>query len=248
MNQLNSDNDIEKLTHLWKFNNSLARSVKLFRWGGYCLLLLFLFELIAILTPLQFMNPSWEFKILGDLVERIAIPLIGLILVFYGEDSVRGKWEKPILKFLYWTTLLLAIILFLLVPLGIVNGIRIDRQNYQLYTSQVEQQVNQLQQAKTQLQQVSTPAQMEEILRFTQNQANVPKIANAQQLEDVKAKFSEFLTTSEKQVRIAAKANWNNQRLSLIKNAVKWSLGGLVSGVWLVLTWRNNYWIKQGKW
>ena len=32
------------------------------------------------------MNPAWEFQTFGGLVERVAVPLIGLVFVFYGKE------------------------------------------------------------------------------------------------------------------------------------------------------------------
>ncbi|MBD2357282.1 hypothetical protein H6G41_22120 [Tolypothrix sp. FACHB-123] len=245
MTPLDKEILIEQIPLLWKSNNNIVRSILTFRLVGYCLLLLFILELGIIFIPPDLMNPAWEFKVFGDLVERIAIPLISLCCIFYGEDNLRSKWERLFLKLTYWFTLLFAIFLLLLTPLGIVNSIRIDRQNTQIYTTQIEQQINQLKQAQAQLAQVKTPVEMEELLRLTQNQVEPLKIQTSQQLEDIKIKFSQYITASINQINATTKKAQANQRLSLIKNTIKWSIGALVSGMWLICIWSRNHWIRQ---
>lgn len=247
MSPLDTENWSEKISQLWKFNNNIARSILILRLGGYCLLFLFLVEIAAILTPPRFMNPNWEFQLFGDLVERIAIPIIGLAFVFYGEDNLRSKWEKLILNLIYWLTLSFAISLLLLIPLSVVNGIRINRQNTQSSNIQVQEQIKQIQQIKSQLQQVTTPSQMDGILRSLATQGNVPKIQTSQQLEDIKIRASGVLTASENQIQATAKETLANQRFALIKNGIKWGLGALIAGVLFIFIWVNNNWVRHNK-
>jgi L-cystine uptake protein TcyP (sodium:dicarboxylate symporter family) len=247
MTPLDTEELAHKTTQLWNFNNKVARSILVLRWTGYCLLLLFLFELVAIFIPPSFMNPAWEFKVFGDLIQRIAIPLISLSFIFYGEDNLRNKWERLVLKVIYWVNLLLALLLFLFVPLGIVNSVRIDIDNNRLYNTQLVQQIDQIEQVKKQLEQTTTSAQMEELLRSSPTVGTIPKIETSQQLEEIKTKFSEFLVASENQLKTRTQEERKVQRLSLMKNAIKWSLGALVSAVLLIFIWRNNKWIRQHK-
>ncbi|WP_148650052.1 HpsJ-like protein, cyanoexosortase A-associated [Nostoc sp. NIES-3756] len=247
MTPLDTENWSQKITQLWKFNRNIAHSIFTLRLGGYCLLLLFLLEVIVILTPLRLMNPAWEFQVFGELVERVAIPIIGIIFVFYAQDNSRSKWEHLILKLTYWFTLLFAIMLLLMMPLSIVNVFRIDRQNSQIFTNQVQQQINQLQQIKTQLQQTTTPSQMDEILHSLPNQNNYPKIQTSQQLEEIKTQFSAFIAASENQLKATSQENIANRRSVLMKNCIRWSLGALISGVLLILIWANNHWVRQNK-
>lgn len=61
----------------------------LFHVIGYGLLLFFLFDIVDLFFPPRFMNPIWEFQTIGALIERVPLPLIGLVLVFYGEKNYR---------------------------------------------------------------------------------------------------------------------------------------------------------------
>jgi hypothetical protein len=73
---------------------------------GYGLLLSAFFDIVEMFVLPNFMNPAWEFKTFGALVERVPVPLIGLVLVFFEEKNSRSKWEFPILKLLQRIALL----------------------------------------------------------------------------------------------------------------------------------------------
>lgn len=92
--------------------SNVSPSSSLFRLVGYGLLVLALFDFIHILIPLRLMNPMWEFQTTGALVERVPVPLLGLMLVFYGETSSRKRWESNLLKFLSWASLLIGLLFF----------------------------------------------------------------------------------------------------------------------------------------
>ena len=108
--------------------NSSSKS-KLLRLVGYGLLLLSLLDLIDTLVPLNLMEPVWQFQTLGKLVEQVPVPLIGIVLIFYGSRNSWAKWEQSLLKLLSWGALLAGIGYFLLVPLGLFSTLQIDRSN-----------------------------------------------------------------------------------------------------------------------
>ena len=114
MTQLDKNDLTEKGTaqveRLWQFGNNLLKSIRILRWVGYGLLVLFLFDLVETLVPLRLMNPVWEFQTMGTLVEIAAVPLIALGLVFFGEGISRAKLERPVLKSLSWLALLYGIV------------------------------------------------------------------------------------------------------------------------------------------
>ena len=114
----------------------------LFRIAGYALLVLSVFDIIEIFVPLRFEDPVWEFQMARSLVERAPVPLLGLVLVLAGEKS------KRIFKFLSWASLVVGVLFILLVPLGVSSSVRIDQQNQQQLTSQLNQQTTQIQQLR----------------------------------------------------------------------------------------------------
>ncbi len=111
------------------FNELEWRSVALLRLAGYGLLLLSLFDYINIFTPPRFTNPVWEFQVMGEMVEKMPVPLIGFAFVFFGKDAYRKDLEEIAIKVLSWLALVLGIMFLLLIPLGVNNTLRIDNFN-----------------------------------------------------------------------------------------------------------------------
>jgi predicted house-cleaning noncanonical NTP pyrophosphatase (MazG superfamily) len=99
-----------------------------FRPVGYCLLVLAIIDIIDILFPLQLLNFNWELFVIPQLVERVAVPLIAIALIFYGETRVTSRIEVIVLKVLRWFSLLLGVFFILLLPLILVDTPRLQAQ------------------------------------------------------------------------------------------------------------------------
>lgn len=204
----------------------------LFRLAGYCLLALSLLDILAVFIPLGFTNPVWEFQLVNQLVERVPVPLLGLVLVLIGEQSFR------IFKFLSSASLVVGVLFLLLIPLCISSALRIEQQN----NSQLSQKTTQIQQLKQELNAAKTPTQITEVLTRLNPQAATAKIADPQA---VKQQVLEKLTQAEQQVGKQQAAQQANNSFSLLKNAVKLVLGSLVSGTVFLIVWRKTLKIIQ---
>jgi hypothetical protein len=244
MTKLQSPKLIEKVDELWQFNTGLVRSLNLFHWVGYGFLLLTLFNLLEIFVPPRFMNPVWEFQMLGAMVERVPVPLIGLVLVFCGEPNLRARWERPILKFLSWAALLFAVWFLLLIPLGVINTVRIDRNSNEEISTKVKQEIVKFKQFKSQLEEAETKEELENLLLRLDRQALLPAIANSQQLESVKQQISSSLVKSKTKITTEAEETQANRRLTLFKKSIKWNLGALVSACLFFFIWQNTRWAR----
>lgn len=91
-------------------------SLNRLRLIGYGLLLLWLIDSLHILIPPQLMNPVWELQTIGTFIERVPVPLLGFIFVFWGEYSDRKLLEEFLLKILSWFALILAVIFYVSYP------------------------------------------------------------------------------------------------------------------------------------
>lgn len=210
-----------------KSNNNESWFAPLFRLVGYGLLALSLFDIIDIFVPSLFTNPAWEFQTVRALVERVPVPLLGAVLVFSGEKSLR------IFKFLSWACLVAAVLYFLLIPLGVSASLRINNQ----LSTQVNQQVVQLQQLQGVLSKATTPAEIESVLTRLNPQAG--GVAN-QDLPQVKNKLLAQIAERRKQIEAQTADERLNAQRNLVKNAVKSLLGALVSGTIFIMLWRRT--------
>ena len=256
MSQIESDRSnkslLAQIANLNQTTNDFSRfvfgmvdSLPIIRWIGYGLLILALFDVIEMFIPARFMNPNWEFQTFGALVERVAVPLIGFAFVFLAGLNERGNKEGIILKILSWLTLLLGIIYFITVPLGILNTVRIDKQNNQQITVRLNQQKAAIEQVKKNLNAPITEAQMQQILARL-NGGSAPEIKSPEELEQAKQQISTFVNKGEGELEKQVQTARSSQRLNLLKKSVKWNLGALISGALFITIWRSTVWARRG--
>lgn len=215
--------------------NDKPWSTYLIRVVGYGLLVLALFDIMAILVPLRLMNPAWEFETIGSLVERVAVPLLGLLLVFYGERNFRRKWEYSFLKLLSWLCLLWGVLFILLIPFGISNTVRLYRQT----NTQITTQYNQQQQGVTQLEQQLQIAKPQDVENFLRSQR---RSSNGKNPQEIKQQLLAEVASAKQKLQTQYQEAKTSQSHSLLKKSVKWNFGALVSGVLFIYIWRFTRW------
>ncbi|MGF1491994.1 MAG: HpsJ family protein [Microcoleaceae cyanobacterium] len=244
INELNYffTNLMQPFETIQRFNLTLQRSVNLLRWVGYGFLILSLFDLIAILSPLNLMNPVWEFQTMGQLVERVAVSLLGFCLVFFGEDQDRRGWEFPLLRFLSWVTLLAAIIYLLLIPVGVSSTMRLNQQNQQQIDQQTERLQTQFQTLKQQLETIDRPEELEALIRRINGQA--PEIQGNEQFNAAMQQLERFAASGEEQIDARSEAARVQQRQDLLKRSLKWNLGALVIATLFIGLFKGSIWAR----
>ena len=215
----------------------------LLRFFGYGLLVLSILDLIDTFVPLRLMDPLWQFETLGKLVERVPVPLLGLVLIFYGARNQREKWERSLLKILSWAALLAGIGYLLFVPLGMFSTFQLNSYTENQLKQQISQGMTQVDVIKGQLQGVQTQEQMQALL--SRIQGLPPEIKESQSLGESKQKLANFITQSTRQSINQLNQSYFQRRLELIKQSVKWNLGSLVSGVLFVGIWQMTKWARS---
>jgi hypothetical protein len=208
----------------------------LFRLVGYGLLLLTLFDVISALIPPQFSNPGWQFQTAGGFVERSAVPLIGFILAFYGNQEARKKREMLTLKLLSWISLIAGVFYFALVVIFFITPPGLNDRSQAQVNAQFDPRIAQVAQVQAQVTKAQ-PSEIEALMKSKRVQNITP--------EAFKAKLLQEAATAEKNLKDQAALTNNGQRLALIKNAVKWALGALVTGVLFIRIWAATAWARQ---
>ncbi|MCP6760483.1 MAG: HpsJ family protein [Fischerella sp. CENA71] len=227
---------IEKLNSP-QFVLTQESSLTILRSLGYGLLILSLFDWVAMFIPSNFFNPAWEFQTIGAIVERVPVPLIGLALVFYGELHSRNRWEFPILKLLSWLTLLLAALFVLMIPLGVSNTIRLNKENVTQINNISTQQISRAEQLHQKLSQ-ATPEQLDNLLKSRGGSLYGKKP------EEVKNELLSQVSRAKAQIKDQAETTQSLRGVTLIKTSTKWILGALVSAFLLFGLWKGTDWAR----
>lgn len=234
----------QKVDKLGNFSLNILRATVLIRLVGYGFLILFALDLAAIFIPPQFLNPQWEYQTLGQVVERVAIPLLAYAFIFYGGNYLRQGWESLTLTILSWLSLLVGILFIIAVPLGIINTVRIDTQVNNAIEGSSSQRLEALQQVEDRLNQVTTPTEMQILIQQLTDRP-APPIESSEQLNQAKSDLSTFVTESRKQIQVQAAATKKQRRRALLKQSVKWNLGALISGGLFVTAWQMTGWGRR---
>jgi len=215
-------------------------SIYRLRLVGYGLLLFALADTLLVFYPPQLTNAAWELQAMGAVVERLPVPLLGLVMVFFGEDYERNRLEDIFLKIVSWFSLLLAIAFLLLLPLGINNTLRINAENNQNIQAQAQQRQAELEAVETQVNQSSTE-QLQD-LAVELNRIGLP--VDTTKTQELKSDILSRVATAKEQLPAQTEATRSSQRQVLLKNSFKWNLGALIGSILFFYIWRGTYWAR----
>ena len=221
----------------------LHSSEILFHSIGYGLLLFVFIDIIDLVVPFHFMDSVWELQTLGAVVERVPLPLIGLVLIFYKEADFRAKWELNILKLLSHASLLVGILFLLLIFLCVSNTFRINKLNDDRVNTQANQQLSQLQQTEQQIN-TATDTELINFINQLSSQNTAPNAPKTQNPQELRSRLLGELGKSKNQVKVESETLRKTRRLALIKSSIKWSLGCLIAGDLFIRVWQATRWAR----
>ncbi|WP_088240191.1 HpsJ family protein [Calothrix rhizosoleniae] len=228
------------LEQIHDFTTKQTNSINIIRALGYGLFLLALFDWVVLFIPTKFIDPAWEFQTMGAIIERVPVPLIALALIFFGEANFRGKLELRLLKLISSLTLLLAMLFFLLIPVGTINAIRLSENSQTKIVKVSEQQTTRAENVEKQISK-ATPAQISNLLKSR------GRSLDGKNPKEVKNQILSQVSTAKKRIKTQAQAAQSAQEINLFKRAVKWNLGALVSGTLFIYFWVQTRWVRKIK-
>lgn len=222
-------------------NTKISSTIPILRYIGYGLLVLSFIDVITILYPPQFTNSSWELQTIGGIVERVPVPLIGFGFVFLGEPSQWKIPERVLLKIISFLSLVVAALFLFLVPLGIVNTIRINNENTETITTQSEQQIEQIEQ----LQNLVGDANPQNLAQLAQRLNSQENPIQANNTEELRSEIRSRLEQQQDQIQRQAENTKSQRRRNLLENAAKWITGALFSCVLFAMIFLQTAWVRK---
>lgn len=236
--QANPDSQA-KAVSVKKFNLlriDLTNSLSTLRIVGYGLIALWLLDIIFLLYPLQLLDPVWGFQILGQLVERVGVLLIGYGLISLGGIQQRQKWETPLLKTIVQTALIIAIVYFCFIPLSIGNTVRIARLTNQQIAAEAQAKTLELTQYHSK---VANSKEIDEVRQFI-NRLGDRSDDSSLSLIDLKQQANTLFKTQVEEIKFQGELALAQRKSGLVKRSLKWNIGALLSGIFLLLLWDSN--------
>lgn len=170
--------------------------IGLVRFVGYVLLTLSFVDFVTVFVPIKLMNSAWELQTIQELVERVAAPLIGLASVFYKQLDFRSKKEVFLLKLFSWASLAVGILYVLLLPILVVNSIRLDTQLNQQVATQIDQRTDFIERVEQQLIKSNSQQELQSLFARISGQPLPPELQKKNPSE-LKTILSQQLTKTK---------------------------------------------------
>lgn len=207
------------------------------RLAGGVLIGLFVLDLIESAVPIRWMDPAWELQVIGSIIERSPVPLLGFILFFYGDDLLRSTLTRLLARVLSWLALAFGLILFLILPLLVADtGRLVDRAQSQLNT-QLQQQVAQSDRFEAELRLAPAEA-LDNIMQ------RLGRSGEGRSETEIRDTLAEELRQSREATLVRARQVAEEQRFSLVKRSWKWGAQALLLGCAFVYIWRQTAWAR----
>ncbi|MCM1981604.1 HpsJ-like protein, cyanoexosortase A-associated [Lyngbya confervoides] len=218
------------------------RSIALARKLGYGLLVMGIIDFIFIFIPPQFLNPVWEYQVIGDVVKLVPLPILAFLLIFVGERNNRSPIERRLLKALAWLTLLISVFFFLLLPLIVTDYVRIDRFNNAQISEETNLQKRKLNATQDQLSKMD-PEQIQDLIPARDQMGSLGTIPNSP--AEAKKSIVDNIERAKAQADERAATARQNVTLNLRKNSTKLFMQALLSAVLYLLLWRSTDWARR---
>jgi len=236
-------NKFQKHHHLIELSPDLIqRSKQIFPIAGYFVLLFAFIDYLAFLVPFHLFDPGWLLQTVGKCVDNIWSLLLGLVMVFAHRQQVK-LGELKILAWLSRFVLVLGILYILIFPLAITGSVRIHRSNVATLNSQLSQQSTQYQQQREILNNATT-TQLAQSIEQRDAQLN-SSAQSTESPQELRKRLAGEIDQTFQQIQSQAKESFQQKKWSLIKTAVKWSVGAIISGVMLIWIWVLTDWTRK---
>jgi uncharacterized membrane protein len=221
-----------------------ARPLYLLRIIGYGLLALSTVDVLLAVLPPELTNPTWEFGTMLGLVDRLPVPLLGLMLIFWGQDEDRLVWEEKFLKVIAWLILVWSISFMLMLPLGIFNTLRINRAVTNSISQNTQAQIQQIETLKTRVQNASEQ-QLQVLVQQINQVAPQNQQISGSDPSQTKEELQNRLNNNKSKLREQRDDKIAEERTKLLKQSIKLNIGLLVGAALYWQIWRSTRWIKE---
>ncbi len=215
------------------FTIQRRQTATLFRGTGYALLLVTLVLYVSFFIPPAFGNPAWQLQLMGNLVQNLAFPAVGLTLAFYGARNWRLKRELVLMQVFSYGALLAALLFMMLLPLGLSSTFRLYNQGQADLVQGLDQRLSALQRVENQVEKATTDAQINELI--AQMKVQTPSGISPKQ---VKEQMEVQITQARAKLQNSTELQKKEQQFSIIKNFVQQALIAIIAaGIFMWLWW-----------
>lgn len=223
--------------------DTLLATVRPLRWIGWFLFLLSILDGFEIAYGLKLMNPSSELQAFGALVEKSALPLLGLGLISWGGIYLRARFELAVLHGLSWGALLFGLFYLALAPLIVLDSYRLDQFNAGQLNARQDKIEAEGRRAKERLESIQSLDQME---RAMAEVAGKPiQLSREENLGEYKVMAAEIIERSRSEALASIEDARGEVRVKFWIRSIKWAIGAGFAGFVFFGVWWMTGWARR---
>ncbi len=223
--------------------DSMLAGVKSVRLLGYILIVLFFMDIAYVVYPTDFFNPTWEMRKMSEVLERLPVPFIGLVLIFWGGLFQREMRDTFLLWMTSWFCFWIGVIMFLGIPLAALNTFRVI-DTYQLeMDARLQQQTDNANELITALRLCTNNAQVSTVMsRFSGKDIRYGNDMTTDQLRD---KLLESIDRQQESLIEKIHEGMDEQVTALWKRLIRNVFTLILAGVFLLVVWGSSKWARD---
>lgn len=235
---------IEILERGYPLTQVVEMSIQPIRWIGYLFLLTFLLDMINVILPLNFFNAEWEYNVIINIIERLPIPILGLVGIFWGGLYLRSKIELTFLMLLSWFMLVIAVSLLFLMPILHNNAHKMHK----VHNVKLELIQEKLLKMQTVLNYVENMKDIAELEPYLEDfgLTKIPKLSSPEALEPFKNILIQRVNTEEEKYK-QAEQEMKTKIFKLKKHEVIIIIETIISIIIFVIIWLYTDWARLYK-
>jgi len=165
--------------------------------------------------------------------------LLAILLIFLPKRDFVRRLELNFLNLIRWGLLLGGILFILLVPLGIMNTIRIQQNTVAQFSRQETARTEQLNNLQQTLESEQLSQQQLQRLAVA---LNLQEVSNSSQLDTT---LIEEIEDRKKQLRQQVTNQKGNRSRQLVGQSIRVNLQALLIGSFLIRSWWEIRWLKK---
>lgn len=225
--------------------NTLLWTVRPIRWVGWLFLAFAAIDIAEALYTVELMNPLSEMQTIQRLVDLVAVPLLGVVLVFWGGGFRRRPFELVLLKGLSWLSLFAGLLYLSLAPLNMLDAHRLDRLKVVKLDAAADDLVQKMDLARDKLQGIDSPRQFQAILaKLTQDP---PALSSDISVEQLRERTLQVVNRIENQQMAAIDSERGDNRIKFWIASSKWSIRAALAGILFIGVWFITKWVRKAE-
>jgi hypothetical protein len=244
MRELDSQELTKEIQNLQIANASILSSIPIIHTLGYGLILLTIINSLSIIIPVNLFDSFWILSTLEKIIEQLPLALLGSILIFYGKNLYRDRFEKKVLKLLHFLALWLGVLLLFFIPLSILNNVLINEWTQEKLELQIAKKTIQIEQIREEINAIESESDLNSFVNIGLKELLASKTAASERLNIKKYRINNFLEKESAKIVDYSQQISQDNAMRLTKNNIKSTLSFLVAGFLFIAIWRNSKWIE----